>query len=311
MRKSTSAGLLAAAVMAGGCMIQDADAAVFRYFQSGNWDNIATSADPSGWGLNPNTFSGELPDADDDARINFGGNTVTVNTAVPAVNRVQIGVDESGTLNIDSGGILSAVNGPNPGDFFVGNNNAAATGTLNVNDGGVVNVGRILWVGQSGSTGVLNVEQGGEVNVDLHLWWGIGPATTSTVTIDGVINQLATGNGNLGLGTLDASTPSGGFANVTIGSTGELNLANLGSGSIQDGSLLSIEAGGELTVTLDRVGLVQGLIDDGKIVGVGGDLSVDFDAATDLTTVSVVVPEPSSMLLLAGGGLGMLVRRRR
>ena len=114
-----------------------ATGATFRYRLSGDWNTI-TDGVSEGWGLNPNNNGSPgigLPGAGDDARINWGGNTVDVTSSVPAVSRVQIGVDESGTLAVKNGGVLTA-----DLDILAGNNNANATGTLIVENGGEVNV---------------------------------------------------------------------------------------------------------------------------------------------------------------------------
>lgn len=95
------------------CMgIATGQAETLRYRLSGDWSKFA-DADGAGWGVNPNIEGAPgagLPGSSDEARINWGGNTVTVSTTVPAVGHLQIGVDESGTVVVASGGVLEAVN---------------------------------------------------------------------------------------------------------------------------------------------------------------------------------------------------------
>ncbi len=227
MRLATAVALLAVLVMA-----SQSDAATLRYRLSGDWSVVTDGTGP-GWGVNPNNSGSPgaaLPGASDDARINWGGNTVTVTSVVPTVDRVQIGVDESGTVVVDNGGVLTSVR-----DVLAGNNNANATGTLTVKDGGQVNVGRILWAANNSSTGFINIEAGGVVNAADHLWWGVTGA--ATVSISGTLTQTG---GILGMGTSNASTPSGGTAAVSILDGGLLALNNISSApglpSIQAGS---------------------------------------------------------------------------
>ena len=100
MKRLAQTGILALTVAGSSLIVAETDAAVFRYRLSGNWTTV-TDGVGEGWGLNPNNNGSPgigLPGGADDARINWGGNTVTVDSAVAAVDRVQIGVDESGGL---------------------------------------------------------------------------------------------------------------------------------------------------------------------------------------------------------------------
>ncbi len=291
------------------------NAATFRYRQSGDWSTVTDGTGP-GWGLNPNNDGSPgagLPGSSDDARINFGGNTVTVTTTVPTVRKVQIGVDESGIVEVDNGGVLSTNSGS--GDFLVGNNNANALGTLNVNTGGTVNVGRILWAANENSNGIININSGGLVNVQSHLWWGV--TGTATANISGTLTQSG---GILGLGTSNASTASGGTATVNVLDGGRLELFNIsgdaGLPSIQAGSSIDISGSGELTVPGDVVGLLTAYADALKIGGNGvpgpTNLTIDLTKNPGFTTAYIsAVPEPGSMLLLSIGLGALVVRRRR
>ncbi len=278
------------------------EGATLRYRQSGDWTQITDGASP-GWGPNGGGVGAALPGAADDARINFGNNTVTVTTTVPTVNRVQIGVDESGIVQVNAGGVLTSGT-----DILAGNNNSNATGQLIVKNGGVVNVGRILWAANTSSNGVINIESGGLVNVASHLWWGVTGA--ATVDVSGTLQQTG---GILGLGTNNASTPSGGAANVTIRDGGLLALFNISSAaglpSIQTGSLLSIEGSGQLTLPGDFVGTLNSYADAGKLVGIGGTLMIDQVKNPGFTT-AYLIPEPASLLLL-GMAVPFVVRGKR
>jgi hypothetical protein len=300
--------LIVACALVGVMVTDHAMAATYRYRLSGDWQTVTDGVGP-GWGVNPNNDGSPgigLPGSADDARINWGNNTVTVTTAVPTVNRVQIGVDESGIVQVNSGGILTTGQ-----DLLAGNNNANATGTLIVNDGGVVNVGRILWAANNNSSGVITINNGGTVNVASHLWLGV----TGTASI-GIYGSLFQTGGMLGLGTSNASTPSGGAATVTIGDGGLLALNNISSAaglpSVQPGSFINITGSGEMTLPGSFVGVLTDYANANKIGGLGvpgmSNLAIDTIKNPGFTT-AYVVPEPSTFGLLAFAGLALAARR--
>ena len=310
MRRTTIVSVVAALVMAVLVMADQSRADVYRYRLSGNWTTV-TDGTSEGWGLNPNNDGSPgigLPGAADDARINWGGNTVTVDTAITGVSKVQIGVDESGNVVVESGGVLTG------NRVYAGHNNANATGTLTVNDGGIVNVGDILWAANNDSDGLIDINSGGVVTVGSHLWWGV--SGTATIDISGSITQTG---GILGLGTSNASTPGGGTATVNVLDGGLLALNNISSAdglpSIQPGSLLNIIGTGQVTVPNDFVGVLTDYAIADKLAGNGvpglSNLVIDFDITNPGFTTVTTIPEPSTLLLLGLGLGGVLIRRRR
>ena len=98
MNNTTRGTLIAACALATVLMMADQSrAATYRYRLSGDWQTV-TDGVSEGWGLNPNNNGSPglgLPGAVDEARINWGNNTVSVNTAVPTVNRVASSVSTS------------------------------------------------------------------------------------------------------------------------------------------------------------------------------------------------------------------------
>ena len=286
-------------IAAFGLMASMAEGEVFRYHQGGDWSKASNgAADPIGWGLNPNNTGeiGSLPGAADQARINWGGNTVVVSTTVPTVNKVMIGVDENGTVDVISGGVLTA-SGEN-GDVLVGNNNEKVTdANLIVRDGGSVDVGRILWSSHNLSTGNILIENGGTVTVASHLWLGV--TKPSTITIHGTLTQTG---GILGLGTLNAVDASGGTATLDVLDGGLLELNNIHAGgtSIQEGSVLNVGGTGVVTIPGDHVDVINSYIDNNRISGNGvlgrGALVVDLDTNPGFTTITAVpVVEPEDV----------------
>lgn len=297
MTKNLISGIVISGLMAG-----VASGALLRYRGSGDWSDVYTGSG-NGWANNDGSVFGAAPGAADDARVNFGGNTITVTTTTTTFNKLAIGVDESGAVVVNNDGVITVSN-----NLLAGNNNPAATGTLTVNSGGEVNVGNILYVANGSSTGILNVNSGGVVNTDNHLWWGT--TGTATINISGTLNQS---DGILGLGTSNASTAGGGTATVNVLSGGVFALNNIsgavGLPSIQAGSVLDINGTGLLTVKGSKVGLMNDYITASKITG-SGTLSVSYNGSTDLTSV-VVVPEPGAVSLLGMVGVVALLRRRR
>ena len=251
-----------------------ANALDIRYMGSGPWETEA------------NWQGGVMPGVNDAARFNWGDNTVTVSTAVGTVDRIQAGVDEPGTLRILSGGTASS--GTWTGAGVAGN----CIGTITVEAGGTLN------------TGVITAGGG-------HLWVAMNDGgrpygeNRGIVNISGIVNLA----GNLGIGTLNAVTPSGGVGRVNVLAGGVLNLHHVNNdllvmGSIQPGSVLDI-TGGLVTLPGDWEAVMWAYVDVGKITADGGSGTVNVVFSGGRT---LVTPEPITLSLL---GLGALLLRRR
>ena len=153
---------------------------------------------------------------------------------------------------VNAGGKLYTTN-----SSTVGNNstsNPGVVGSLTVNTGGEVYVTNVLFVGNSSAnnvTGILTIN-GGTVRCTSHLWAGSGASTTGFIYITngGTLNV----GGNIGLGTINASTPSGSTASLFVQQGGVLNLTNHCMApvtSIQSGSKLDISGSGVVTIPGD------------------------------------------------------------
>jgi len=305
------------------------NAATIRYMNSGSWDQLATPPAPwtgTGW------QSTAAPGSADVARANWGGwvgNTITLDGAANPITRFELGVDESGKLVVGNGGSITTTS-----NSKVGNNNWV-TGTLIINQGGTVT--NNSWFGvATGNGGVKNagwngnavqawgptygvVEiNGGTLNVASHLWAATGgthassggqPTSRATITINngGVINV----SGNLGLGTINAISPSagGGIATLTVNHGGLLNLAYWDDlNSIMNGSAIWIEGSGKVVVGGNRLTAVENYAAVGKISTNWEDgITATYDAVTNKTTI---IPEPATLVLLGLGALTLLKKKR-
>ncbi|VGO12811.1 hypothetical protein PDESU_01365 [Pontiella desulfatans] len=295
-----------------GMVVLCADAATIRYKQSGNWTFTTNdTANAYGWQL-----PGTLPTSADTVRANWGGNTIVLDST-QTVGKFELGVDDSGTLHVQNGGNLTNT----LTNVTIGNNLPSSdvrdvTGTLNIDSGGVVYAAGVLKMASGASatktktlTGIASIS--GTLDIASHLWMGSGDSVRSIAIMDinngGVVNV----GGNIGLGTGNASTASGGVATLNVNNGGTLNLFQWSTTtSIQDGSVLNINEGGTVIVGGNRVSQANAYFALGKIATDLDGIEAVFDSDLNQTTI-VAIPEPATIGLLAAFGGGLLLIRRR
>lgn len=242
-----------------------------RFHGSGSWDMVEGVGQVEGW-------QGAVPGSGEDARLNWGNNVVTLDYAAPAVGNLKIGVDEGGNLVINDGGVMTSESWSGIG--VTGAINASMT----VNSGGTANIGSHLWMGAGpvGNFGLLEVNNGGVVNV----------------------------GGNIGLGTINASTPSGGTATINVNDGGLLNLHHWSATtSIQDGSVMNVNGTGVIIVGGNRVNQANDYFAIGKIGSDLGAINAVYTADGDFTTITAI-PEPATLGLMGIFGAAIYFKRR-
>ena len=191
-----------------GLMVAGQALASARYYYSGDWTNTFT-ADGYGWGTG-GTSPGGLPGPSDTVGscvgVGMEGSTVTLSTVAPLIRNFQFGRDESWYQIVNAGGVLTTT-GSGGANSYVGSIGTACIGRMTVNTGGQVIVTNVLFVGNNTSGFVTN--DGGNILVTSNLWVGNAANVVGAVYLkNGGILKVG---GNIGLGTINASTPSGGL----------------------------------------------------------------------------------------------------
>ena len=276
MKRTTQRKSILLCALLGAVVASEAMAADIRYMNSGDY------LEPTGW------QGGVIPGASDTARFNWGNNTVTLAGEAPLLMRFQMGVDESGQLVVNAGGKLKTTGAQNS---TVGNNpNAGIIGRLTINAGGEVNVTNVLFVGGS-ATGIVT-NDGGILTVSSHLWGGSAAPGVGTISIrNGGVMSVG---GNIGLGTVNASTPSGGKCSLYVEDGGTLRLSNISpTNSIQPNSVMDISGSGVVTIPGDRVAVMSYYTNALKLTAYGGlgTVGIDYNNTNvGMTTLFAVAP---------------------
>ena len=157
---------------------------------------------------------------------------------------------------------------PDSGNFFVGNWNKGAglyttNGNLTVQTGGTVNVGQHLIVSRiADAVGSVDVEDGGVINVTGELRFSYNSPEASTINVAGEISSVGNfrlgGGNNAGQGTLNI------FGNGVV---------NANEGEVGTGSVINLTGNGRLTMANTNAanpgGLFEQWANDGKLTGNG------------------------------------------
>lgn len=221
--------------------------------------------------------------------IDSAGTTVVANGFSLATGQIEVGVNGTGTLTINSGGHVTA------SSVFLALT-VGSSGTLNVSDqGSQLTSGSSLVVGSSGS-GLMSVTGGGKVNDQFGSISNGFPESSGAVTISGpgsrwdnvidvalgLFNQStltledgaggSSGSGGLIIGV----NPNGATASMILQGAGttwddsggvviQSNTNNVGSLTVQDGATLTSTS----TVNMGQAGTLT-ISGGGRVANVGG-----------------------------------------
>src|SRR6185295_15247021 len=189
------------------------------------------------------------------------------------------------------------LNTTGPNNSTVGNNGGVnVVGRLTVNAGGEVYVTNVMFVGAS-ATGILT-NDGGILNVSSHLWGGSGAVGVGTISIANG-GHLKVG-GNIGLGTVNASTPSGGKCSLYVQEGGVLELNQISPvNSIQPNSVLDITGSGVVTIPNDVTAVISAYTNALRITAYGGlgTVGIDYNntnaGKTTIFAIAPLTPPPT------------------
>ena len=286
------------------------------------WNNTTTwngAGDGSTYSSGSNWTSGSAP----------GGNYWGGGTNSNAVQwyDTEDGYASSGTLNM-GGGEQSTYGNNNPGETYLSGTAAVTYDFLNVQ----------VWNYHLSGSASFN---GNNLYLSRNGGWLNGAGTTNGIDGSGVImhdsSTMAAGNITLGL---DA-----GFAarlimrdSASVTTTGNLQIAagNTGAVKVTVSKNASLDVGGDVAITTDAYVQTGGTVTvagdltfsgTGLLYVGGGSWTLAGDQTAAMATAqgagqliatvtlsggnTILTPEPATMCLLAIGGIGVLVRRRR
>jgi hypothetical protein len=301
MKRTILKNSMLVGALLGVMVASQAQGGTYRYQTSGDYFLSTNTTPGQGWQIP----AGGVPGAADIARFNWGNNTVTLAGVAPNINRFEMGVDESGGLVVNSGGSLTLTNDGRIGNNVNGGGAGSCSGFLTINAGGAVtNLGPQLRLGVSSSFVMGNLKgfitlNGGTLQDNGHLWVGAASNSIGTITITngGVLNV----GGNLGLGTVNASAPSGGKGFIYVREGGLLNLKQISAAnSIQLNSVLDVSGSGVVIITNNVATAITNYVIAGRITAYGGlgTVGIDYGTSNALQTtifaIAPVAPPPTN-----------------
>ncbi|MEZ6191527.1 MAG: PEP-CTERM sorting domain-containing protein [Phycisphaerales bacterium] len=206
--------------------------------------------------------SGTTLSASNGAQIQTTGNLFlnssrTINLGTDAdmthTGQISVGAINTGTLSIDGAGTTFIQNGP----LLIGQQNA--TGTLTVQNAGLMDVNGLLYVAVSSTSGAtnanLNVLSGGTVTTDsIRIGDTDGDQGSGAITVDGANSSLTQSSAaTLTIGNADTPGNNGSHS-VVVSNAGTFNASAAGSVSILQTGELRVNTGGLFTAQTPNPG---------------------------------------------------------
>ena len=203
-----------------------------------------------------------------------------------------------------------------------------ASGTVNIVSGGTWNTDGQMRFAENGAAATITVAVGGTLNAEVEMVWNEGDIGTQqnrlnvygTAYVEQLKMQGFAGDDITTVGNgIDAATltivegllAKDGLASITINAGSTMivdgDYANAFNTSYANGGFIDLVGSGTFQ-TLNAAGIS----DTSKIIGNGGTTAVTSELVGSYTVYSTTaIPEPTSMSLLALGGLALIRRRRR
>ena len=271
--------------------------------------------------------------------VNFNGGTLQeYNASVGLIANPNSSTYTPSNLNVLNGGAVIDNNGFNVTVYNPLLQGTNADGTLSTGGLKVINSGTggsLTLVGPSTYTGVTEITSGATLQLSGHTdssaqggFSGLASiADTSSLQIDsggtfmvihdGVGNQISVGGLNLQGGTIDLGFAGGSVQNLLVGSKAAVSGTNIINLSDLSGGKTAVPTG-TYTLIADTAGGLTGTFEfsngsDTGTLTVGSNTytgTLNNSDTAETLTVSAV-PEPTAVALLALGGLGLLIRRRK
>ena len=221
-----------------------------------------------------------------------------------------VGVNGTGTLNIENGGSVNSLGLAAIGDHSSGNGTVNVTGS-----GSSLTASASLFVGFDG-TGTLNIEAGGSVETTGSTFLGDFSGSSGTVNVSGSGSILTTTDnllvGSVNTGTLNiddgGSVSSEGFGILgsTAGSSGTVNVTGSGSSLTSSSSLKVGDSGvGELNISGGGSVVTDVFAIMGSTAGSSGTVFVSGSDSSLISSFSLIIGEfgDGALNISAGGSV--------